>query len=235
MSSDGGEKMRRYLRFVRYLPVQCTVLNSEDGQPPPLEGLTGNVNAGGIEMFLPEPLSVKTVVSVQVAGRDPLRGHIVSVGEAIPTLLGNRFSHGLAFENAVDASLVRYWVSLPEKRAHPRAPVQFSVEYTQAGTTAHGTCVNLSVGGMFIVTEDLPMAETEIVLEFTLPGLSRPLSVRAQALWVSEEQRVPGAISGMGVRFLDLERSDAVVIGEFVNRFFFGEESAPSESLDPPD
>lgn len=130
--------MRRYLRFVRYLPVQCTVLNSEDGQPPPLEGLTGNVNAGGIEMFLPEPLSVKTVVSVQVAGRDPLRGHIVSVGEAIPTLLGNRFAHGLAFENAVDAALVRYWVSLPEKRAHPRPPSNFPSSTRRRGRQRTG-------------------------------------------------------------------------------------------------
>lgn len=57
--------------------------------------------------------------------------------------LGIKFPHGVAFEEPVEPSVVRQWVSTPEKRAHPRIVVQFGAEYTQAETKGHGRCLNL--------------------------------------------------------------------------------------------
>ncbi len=226
MSTHLRPRKRRHLRFTRYLPVQCTVLSPNQPQPQPLEGMTRNVNAGGLEILLPEALPVKTLVSVRVAEGDPIRGHVVSVGEDISTVLGTRFPHGLAFEQPVDASLLRRWVSQPQKRRHARARVQFGVEYTQARTTAHGTCLSLCKAGMFIATERPVAPGKEITLCFTLPGLSDPLFVRAQVPWMSGEVSDWAVITGMGVQFLDLDPSKASAIGTLVDRLC-AEASAP--------
>lgn len=220
---------RRHLRFARYLPVQCTVLSPEQAQPQLLDGVTRNVNAGGLEILLPEALPVETPVSLEVNGSNPLRGHVVSVGDGTPTGLGTRFPHGVAFEESVDPSLVRQWVSQPKRRVHTRTPVQIDVEYRQAGTTAHGTCLNLSEGGMFIVTDRPAAAGTELALHFTLPGLSDPLSVRGQVAWVSGQETDPPAITGMGVCFLDLNPSEATAIRTLVDRL-----SAEASTVDTP-
>ena len=227
-------RMRRHLRFTRYLPVQCTVLSAGQPQPRPLDGITRNLNAGGLEILLFEPLPVKTLVSVQVAGSAPLLGHIVWANKTVPTVLGKRFPHGLAFVKPVDASLVRQWVSQPERRGTLRAQLQFDVEYTQARTTAHGTCLNLSKEGMFIATERPIAPGKEVVLRFTLPGRSDPLSVRAQVAWMSGEKQDPTVVKGIGVKFLDLDASMASAIGTLVDKLC-AEASArqPSELLPP--
>ncbi|MFQ5803483.1 MAG: TIGR02266 family protein [Candidatus Methylomirabilales bacterium] len=227
-------RMRRHLRFTRYLPVQCTVLSAGQPQPRPLDGITRNVNAGGLEILLPEALPVKTLVSVQVAGTAPLRGHIVSVDKAVPTVLGKRFPHGLAFEKAVDASLVRRWISQPQRRRVPRARVQFEVEFKQAAVTARGTCLNLCTGGMFIATDRPAAPGKEVVLCFTLPGRSDPLSVRAQVAWLSGEKKDPTIVKGIGVKFLDLDPSAASTIGTVVDQLCVeASASQPSELLPP--
>lgn len=225
-------RMRRHLRFTRYLPVQCTVLSAGQPQPRPLDGITRNVNAGGLEILLPEALPVKTLVSVQVAGSAPLRGHIVSVDKAVTTVLGKRFPHGLAFEKPVDASLVRQWVSKPQRRRTPRARIQFEVEFTQAGTTARGTCLNLCKGGMFIATERPVAPGKEITLCFTLPGLSDPISVSGRVTWISGVMKDPAVTTGMAVKFLDLDPSKASAIGTLVDRFC-AEASASDRSPTP--
>lgn len=228
MPTDPNTLMRQHLRFTRYLPVQCTVLTPDDTEPRALTGITRNVNAGGLEILLPESLPVNTMVSVRVAGGNPLPGHTVSVDEGMQTPLGIKYPHGVAFEEPVEPSLVRKWVSNAEKRAHPRANTHFPVKYVQAGRTVHGTCLNVSQGGMFIVIERPAAVEAEMMLHFTLPGTADPLAIHASVAWVSWENTEAGAMSGMGVRFLHLTQSQAVTLGTFVDRISTNSNSGSS-------
>lgn len=227
-------QMRRYLRFSRYIPVACTVLNSDDPQTQPLDGITRKVNAGGLEILLPEALPVKTRVSVQVAGSDPMRGHIVSVGDAIPTVQGERFPHGLAFEKALDPAVVRQWVSQPQRRSAPRVAIQFEVEFKQDARTASGTCLNLCKGGMFIATERPVVPKKEVLLSFTLPGHSDPFLVRAQIVWMAGGEQDPAVTTGMGVKFLDLDPSEASAIGALVDNLCAEAAASKPADLLPP-
>lgn len=228
MPTDTRILMRRYLRFSRYLPVRCTVLSPEHGEPQTLAGITRNVNAGGLEILLPESLTVKTPVSVQISNGDALYGYIVSVGTSLSTVLGPRFPHGVAFEQPVEPSLVRQWVSHPNKRVHQRAQVQFDVEYTRAGKTAQGNCLNLCQGGMFIITESPAEPGTEVLLRFTLPDQSDPLFIRARVAWMIGEEQNPAVCTGMGVQFLGLEPAEAQAIANLVDRLC--SQAAASES-----
>lgn len=227
-------QMRRHLRFSRYIPVACTVLDSDHPLSQPLDGITRKVNAGGLEILLPEALPVKTRVSVQVAGGDPVCGHIVSVGDAVPTVQGERFPHGLAFEKAVDPAVVRQWVSRPQRRGAPRITVQLEVEFKQEARTARGTCVNLCKGGMFIATERPPVPGKEVLLSFTLPGRAEPFLVRAQIVWMAGEEKDPAVTKGIGVKFLDLDPSEASAIGTLVDNLCAEAAASNSSELLPP-
>ena len=228
MSADTKTMLRRHLRFGRYLPVECTVLSLERPHPRLLVGNTRNVSAGGLQILLSETLPVGSTVLVRVDNKgDPLRGRIVWVGRDTPTQMGTAFPHGVAFEQPVDASLVRQWASQPERRAHPRAQVQFDVEYTQAGTRAHGTCLDLSQGGMFIGTEHPAPPETEVILHFTPSGLSQSLTVLARVTWARAGETGPGAMCGMGVQFVEPKPSDAAAIGTVVSHVLTGASRLP--------
>lgn len=180
-------------------------------------------------MLLPEALPIKTRVSVQIAESDPLHGHIVSVGDAVPTILGDRFPHGLAFDEVVDPALVRQWVSQSQRRGNPRAKIQFEVEFKQEATTARGTCLNLCKGGMFIASHHPLVPGREVALSFTLPGRSEPLRVRALIVWMSGEEQDPAVIKGMGVKFLELDPTAAAAIGTLVDQLC-AEASVPESS-----
>ncbi len=93
-------------------------------------------------------------------------------------------------------------MSSSRKRVHERAPVHFAVEYTHAGKTGHGIGLNLSQEGMFIATERPPPPEAEILLSFTPPGVSQPISIRGRVAWVCTEAASSSEITGMGVQFV---------------------------------
>lgn len=225
-----------YPRFEAYLPVQCTA--PTPGQPRPREhaGKTRSVSAGGLEILLPEALPLRTPVLVRIGEGDPLRAYVVSVHQGTPTPVGIRVPHGVAFERPVDPVLVRQWMYRAERQSHARASVRFPVAYQQAGTAGHGTCLNLSRGGMFIATKHLVPQHSQVSLTFSLPNLSHTFSVLARVVWTRGEQTEPSATTGMGVQFLDPRPSEAALIGAVVDRQG-GEtlsSSDPSRSSPPP-
>lgn len=218
---------RRYLRFNRYLPVECTVLDSKQV----FAGVTRCVNAGGLEVLLSEPLPVDAVVSARISQGDPISGRIVSVGNALSTVHGLRFPHGIAFEVPVEPSIVRQWISQPQKRTHQRGEIQFAVEYSHEGTTDQGTCLNLCKGGIFIATNRPLAPGTELLLRFTLPDPPHPISVQGRVKWMTGMEKDSDAIPGMGVQFLNLDPAAAEAITALVDRLFL--EACPQPNMHP--
>ena len=234
MSADPKSLMRRHLRFVRYLPVQCAALSAKPPYLRPLIGKTRSIGTGGLAILLPESLPVSSALLLQISENNPVRGNVVWVGDGTPSLMGIRFPHGVAFEQPVDAALVRQWVSQSNNRLHPRAPVRFDVEYTQAQAIVRGTCLTLSRGGMFITTRRPAVPGPEVMLHFTLPGLPDRLSALARVVWVCREGTAPIAITGMGVQFLDLETRAAATIGTAVDQLCREASPSPAHPLLPP-
>jgi len=220
---------RRWPRFVAYLPVQCTVLEPGKADHRQVAGTTLNVGVGGIALLLSETLPLGIPIVIALRRDEPIRGHVVWTDRRMLTFLKTAVPHGVAFENPVDASWVQQWVSQGRKRAHVRAPVLLDVEFTPAGTAAHGTCFNLGQGGMFIATEHPSPPGTEVTLRFALPSVAAPRTVRARVAWISGQDSEAGAVTGMGVQFLDLNPMDAAVLGTFVDRLRL-DASAPDSS-----
>lgn len=212
----GFTQVRRWPRFTAYLPVRCTVFG--DPHERQLTGETLNVGSGGVALLLDETLSLGVSVAVEICEEEPLRGQIVWTDQRVRRVLGTKVAHGVAFEQSVDAARIRHWMDRAERRSHIRVPVRFGVACTHKGTTAHGTCLNLSQGGVFIATECPAPPGTEIMLNFNLPSPFEPLSVSARVAWITMEDAEPGAIPGMGVQFLNLKPLEAAVLGSLVDR-----------------
>lgn len=214
-------------RFEASMPVLCTAPSPGRPVARRLAGKTRSVSVGGLALLLPEILPPGTPVLVRVWRGDPLRGLIVWAGPGIPTDLRPIYPHGIAFEQAVDWDLVGQWLSQVKKHRQARVPVTFAVEHIYAGVTGQGTCLNLSLGGMFITTTDLAPPGAEILLRFMLPGLVDPLSVRASVVWSRERDAGSHAPAGMGVRFLDPKPTDAALIEVVVDRLWIEELRSP--------
>ncbi|MFQ5988960.1 MAG: PilZ domain-containing protein [Candidatus Methylomirabilales bacterium] len=207
--------VRRYPRFLAYLPVQCTTLNHGRLEAKVITGKTKSISPGGLGLLLPDTIPLKTSISVQVCQEEPLHGRVIWLDRPTSTDLGTSIPHGVAFDHPVDVDRIRRWVLNAKHQAHPRVPVQFDVEFTEAGKARHGTCLNLSRGGMFIGTKDPPRPESEILLRFKLLDSPHTLSIPAQVVWV---EIWPGVITGMGVKFLALNPSEAALIDTVVDR-----------------
>lgn len=217
MSSD--TKIRRYSRLVAYLPVQCSPRSHGRPATKVLTGKTNSISPGGLGLLLPETIPLGSSVVVQVCLEEPLFGLVIWHGRPMVTNLGTRIPHGVAFDQLVDPDLIRQWVHNAERQAHRRVPVQFDVEFTQAGKAGHGTCLNLSRDGMFIAINHPPLPDTEIVLRFTLQGPSHTFSIPAQVVWMRGEEPSPSAITGMGIKFLEVNPSlEAALIDAVITR-----------------
>lgn len=73
---------------------------------------------------------------------------------------------------------------------------------------------NLSPGGVFLRSGLLLEAGEPLALEFTLPGMKRPIRARVHVAWV-RRFAADGSEAGMGVRFLNLSPEDQRALEEF--------------------
>ena len=89
----------------------------------------------------------------------------------------------------------------------PRDNVRFAVYYgmRKFGPITNYT-VNMSLGGVFIETNDVLPAGTEFDVDFMLPDRSALISCRARVAWTNEQGKAKNANlpAGMGLHFLDL-------------------------------
>jgi PilZ domain-containing protein len=78
---------------------------------------------------------------------------------------------------------------------------------------------NLSVGGLFAVTDRPPIAGQVMSLDLALPEHSPPLHIRGQVTWVNENgQRIPHMPAGFGVKITQISFVDKLTLLGFLRR-----------------
>ncbi len=85
---------------------------------------------------------------------------------------------------------------MAELRRHQRAPLDVAIEFVAKGSTerAAGRSRDVSVGGMFILTDaPLPFG-ADLVVHVTMPGQKSPFALTGVVRWSK-------AGEGMGVQF----------------------------------
>jgi hypothetical protein len=112
---------------------------------------------------------------------------------------------------------------LKERRVYPRIslkiPVVFRVLDDQEEIKSvielrkkekHGHTMDVSLGGLCIVT-DQPLREGSILsLEITIPDVPKALKAMAEVVWSSE--------SGGGIRFLTMDENDMETLKSYLSK-----------------
>ena len=100
------------------------------------------------------------------------------------------------------------------KRAPIKAPVKATSETLRSSAM---TLADISVGGVFMETDDLLPVGAELNFQFQL-NPERELSCRGRVAWVNGggKQRKASASTGMGVEFIDIKKLDILSIQAWV-------------------
>ncbi len=109
---------------------------------------------------------------------------------------------------------VNRFLRSPHFRGLARVPMETSVRISAAGSNAVGNARNLSRGGLFVEAVCAAPIESELELQFRLPGAPEPINSTARVVWRSES--VDAGPTSMGLQFLALDRRCVRSIEEFI-------------------
>jgi CheY-like chemotaxis protein len=99
----------------------------------------------------------------------------------------------------------------------PRVALAQPIQLRAGRLVWDGLARNLSRGGVFVESRRLVAPPTELALAMRLPETTAWLCSTAQVIWTRAAQRQPpGAASGMGLRFLALDRGSARTLSDWV-------------------
>lgn len=100
------------------------------------------------------------------------------------------------------------------RRTDPRYERRVEVEILVNGKVITAVSRNLSLGGMYLESDEVLPAQTTIQVRFRVPTQPEPVDVTAEVRWV--EKATEGKPAGMGIRFHGLRARDVWAL----NRFF---------------
>lgn len=96
----------------------------------------------------------------------------------------------------------------PSMRENPRKSCLINADYRVQGSNFRSYILDISIGGVFIETnERVPVGET-IILNFTLPSLSQPFSMSGKIAWSGPQ--------GFGVKFDSIPNPQGNAIKKYV-------------------
>ncbi|MDP3939140.1 MAG: response regulator [Deltaproteobacteria bacterium] len=102
-------------------------------------------------------------------------------------------------------------------RYDPRLPINVKVEYrTGGGEPQSGVTLNLSVSGMFIITEDPPPIGMQVEVEFELPDLAERFGLTGHAAWNTSGMKRGATVHGFGLKFSEGDPADFLQISDYV-------------------
>jgi CheY-like chemotaxis protein len=105
----------------------------------------------------------------------------------------------------------------------PRAPLREPAHLLAEDRISTGTVQNVSRGGAFVAAGWLPREGSELVVEFALPGESRPIAAPARVMW----RRLGATSCGFGVRFVALDSAAQRSLAKYID------EHAPTAAPSP--
>jgi len=108
-------------------------------------------------------------------------------------------------------------------RAAPRVKVRLAISYgPREREMLSKFTVNVSTGGVFVETEEIPAVDTPLDIIFELPDVKGGVRSRARVAWLNRPDRIisPLLPTGMGLEFLDLSLEDLEAIFAFVKKEF---------------
>ncbi len=102
------------------------------------------------------------------------------------------------------------------RRTDPRYERRLDVELQHEGRRLQVVSRNISLGGIFVESDELVPHGATVELRFRVPTQPETIEVTGEVRWI--EKRAPGTGAGIGIRFHGLRARDVWAL----NRFFQG-------------
>lgn len=102
-------------------------------------------------------------------------------------------------------------------RREPRTLKTLSVSYKDRQSFVAAYSVNISGAGLFVKSDNpLPKGE-KFLLKLQLPDLEQTLSIQSQVVWTQKaEDEARAGANGMGIKFLEMDEKDGLVLRRYV-------------------
>lgn len=105
-----------------------------------------------------------------------------------------------------------------ERRRSRRVPLEIIIDYSTLDGFFKDYAQNISLGGIFLRTDNPFPAGTKVNLSFSLPGYNGLIETKGEVIWVvkkddSEEGR---GSPGMGIKFEDLSLESKQIIDKLI-------------------
>jgi uncharacterized protein (TIGR02266 family) len=102
------------------------------------------------------------------------------------------------------------------RRSDRRYERKVPVDVTYEGKAYGASTLNISLGGMFIATEQALPFGAKVQLKFRVPTQTEPIEVEGQVRWSGATDDSNGR--GIGVRFEGLRARDVWALNKFFDR-----------------
>jgi uncharacterized protein (TIGR02266 family) len=99
-----------------------------------------------------------------------------------------------------------------DRRFERRLPIRITVEYEDTEDFLTDYTANLSIGGMFIETDEPLAMGVRFRLRFSVPDRKVPIDTVAVVRWSQPASKASPMAPGMGVRFEELSRDDMAAV-----------------------
>ncbi len=232
VSRDPSKDTRESLRVPLTLRVRYTIMGKME------ERRISVLSEGGAMIITPNPLPVSTRFDLEILSSYASVG-VKLAGEVMwskPTGAMGERGMGVRF---VDPSLEQKKVlwqlvdeavrrCLLERRQQARIDTKLNVEIEHGGRMLKLQTQDLSVGGMFIATNEKFRKGDQHRFELKIPGGFPAIKGVAEVVHASARPSKT-AKGGIGVRFVELKPSDKNVIESFITRRVLGETKPTKE------
>jgi type IV pilus assembly protein PilZ len=104
-------------------------------------------------------------------------------------------------------------------RQGTRIPKTFSLSYEDKESFVVAYTENVSVGGLFIRTENPFEPGEQFVLKLQLPGLTDPMKIKCEVAWAARARKQGEKTDvrhGMGVKFIETTNKDSQTLKQYL-------------------
>ena len=116
-----------------------------------------------------------------------------------------------------------------------RVPVDFNVRCGKTnGTILKGTALNLSTGGLFIITAEPLLVGERLMVEFLLPGSPTPINLIGESVWSRSyidrrgEDKPPHVA---GIKFIDVPERYRHILQDYILEMLSSESPVVTEGF----
>lgn len=96
-----------------------------------------------------------------------------------------------------------------ERRKFKRDKIRVMIDYLNGSDIEVGYTKDISLGGMFIETTNIPEKNGIVFVDFYLPGVRKKLKLKGRVVWSSNTLKMTDAIkSGIGIEFIELNEEN---------------------------